>query len=75
MSVQAIDLDDGPVGEPFVAVDSVQAGPGDRVLVCSEGGSANLVLGTEKAPVAAVIVGIVYRITVRRNDNDKEMDA
>lgn len=55
------DLDlatDQPVGAPMVAIDTVGAGLGDRVLVVS-GSSARLTEGTRDAPVDAAIIGIV----------------
>lgn len=42
-----------------IAVDTVQAGPGDRVLVADEGNTAAQVLGLPRGPVRTVIVGIV----------------
>ena len=43
----------------FIAVDSVQAGPGDRVLVLSEGSGVAQVLKAPRGPIRSVIVGIV----------------
>jgi ethanolamine utilization protein EutN len=46
-----------------VAVDSVGAGLGELVLFC-QGSSARLAPGLEKAPVDAVIIGIVDAVDV-----------
>ncbi len=46
-----------------VAVDSVGAGIGELVLFC-QGSSARLAPGLEKAPVDAVIIGIVDAVDV-----------
>ncbi len=46
-------------GPPVVAVDTVQAGTGDRVLVLDEGGSAGIILGGSGMPVRTVVAGIV----------------
>lgn len=46
-------------GGEMVAVDSVQAGEGDRVLVCDEGNAARLVLGEKDAPIRTMVVAIV----------------
>jgi ethanolamine utilization protein EutN len=47
-------------GEAFLAVDAgTGAGPGGAVLIVDEGGSARQMLGDAKAPVRAVICGIV----------------
>ncbi|MHB1355129.1 MAG: EutN/CcmL family microcompartment protein [Anaerolineae bacterium] len=49
-----------------IAVDLVQAGVGDVVLVLDEGGSARLLTGTEpNGAVRAVIVGIVDEVEVQ----------
>lgn len=47
------------LGAGFLAVDSVQAGPGDLVLVAREGNAARQVLGRDTDPFHAVILGIV----------------
>lgn len=46
-------------GKSFLAVDAVQAGPGDRVLVAREGNTARQILGAGEAPIHSVIVSIV----------------
>ncbi len=43
----------------FLAVDSVQAGEGDLVVVAREGNAARQVLGTAQDPFHSVILGIV----------------
>ena len=43
----------------LIAVDTVGAGPGERVLVLDEGNGARQVVGSPDAPVRSVIVGIV----------------
>ena len=67
--VQPID----PLGKPskgsFLALDGVQAGIGDRVLVVDEGGSARSVLGDERlVTVRTVVCGIVDRIDVENKE-------
>jgi ethanolamine utilization protein EutN len=53
-------------GDYDIAVDLVQAGVGDVVLVLDEGGSARLLTGTEpNGAVRAVIVGIVDAVEVQ----------
>jgi microcompartment protein CcmK/EutM len=51
----------GPSGY-LVAVDSVGAGIGERVLVLDEGNGARQVLGSDSGPVRSVIVGIIDEI-------------
>lgn len=50
-----------PTGSEMMAVDSVGAGVGERVLVVVEGRSAGDAVGNRLAPVDAAIVGIVDR--------------
>lgn len=49
-------------GRPRLALDSVDAGEGDRVLVVDEGNAAAQVLTRGRGPVRTVIVGIVDEV-------------
>jgi ethanolamine utilization protein EutN len=61
--VQPVDPSGKPCGKSFLAVDSVQAGIGDTVLVMEEGGSARFILDEpETFTVKSVIAGIVDEI-------------
>lgn len=53
-----------PVGSSFVAVDDVQAGVGDVVLVLQEGNGIRQLLKTKELPIRSLIVGIVDRVSV-----------
>jgi len=57
--VQPIDLDKNFIGRDILALDSVDAGVGDIVLVVQEGQSAAQVIKNKKAPVHSVIVAVV----------------
>lgn len=57
--VQALNLRNELTGEPFVALDSVDAGIGDRVLAIQEGFSAMTAVGHTDAPIDAAIIGVV----------------
>ena len=58
------ELPDGVArGNAVLAVDSVGAGVGERVLYVIEGTAAGDALGRKGAPVDAAIVGIVDRVT------------
>lgn len=61
---QPLDLDGKPDGNDFLAIDSVGAGLGERVLTIKEGGSARIVLNDNKVPVKAVIVAIIDGIDI-----------
>ncbi|OGL42933.1 MAG: hypothetical protein A2161_09210, partial [Candidatus Schekmanbacteria bacterium RBG_13_48_7] len=62
MLVQPVDEGGNNAGDSFVAVDFVQAGIGDFVLVIKEGGASRMVFGYEDSPVHAVIVGFIDEI-------------
>lgn len=49
-------------GDELIAVDRVEAGEGDRVLVVKEGNAARQITGRGRVPLQAVIVGVVDRI-------------
>jgi len=51
-----------PTGDYVIAVDAVDAGAGERVLVNDEGNGARQIFASDNAPVRSVIVGIVDRI-------------
>jgi ethanolamine utilization protein EutN len=57
--VQPLDLEGQARGAAVLAIDSVDAGVGDRVLLLQEGRSAQLVLGRGVAAVDAAVVGVV----------------
>jgi ethanolamine utilization protein EutN len=52
----------GTRGRPLLALDTVDAGEGDRVLVLDEGNSAAQVLRAPRGPVRTVIVGVVDEV-------------
>ncbi len=49
-------------GQARIGIDTVGAGPGDRVLVVQEGNSGRQVLGTPGGAVKTVIVGFVDEV-------------
>ncbi|MDO9555905.1 MAG: EutN/CcmL family microcompartment protein [Atribacterota bacterium] len=60
--VQPINDKEEPQGESVLALDTVQAGVGDTVLVIDEGNSSRLIMNNSTAPVRTMIVGIVDAI-------------
>ena len=63
--VQPLDLEGRPQGEAFLALDTVQAGVNDRVLVMREGGSARIVFNDNEIPVQAVITAVVDDVEIK----------
>jgi ethanolamine utilization protein EutN len=57
--VQPLDLSLQPKGAPVMAVDGVDAGVGDLILLIQDGRSAQLVLGKGAAAVDAAVIGVV----------------
>ena len=51
-----------PTGRPTIAVDVVDAGVGDHVLVVDEGNSAAQALAQPRGPVRTVVVGVVDEV-------------
>jgi microcompartment protein CcmK/EutM len=63
--VQPEDPAGAPKGRSLLAVDGVQAGIGELVLVVDEGGSARAVIGDESAvTIRTAICGIVDRVDI-----------
>ena len=59
MIVDKINADGNPTGKYLIAVDSVQAGIGETVLVIDEGNSARQIIKDSEAPIRSIIVGII----------------
>ncbi len=57
--VQPVAPDLSPQHDLIVAVDSVDAGEGDLVLVAQEGRAAADILGMKQVPVRSVVVGVI----------------
>lgn len=64
LTVQPLDLDGNDDGPEIIAVDIVDAGPDDLVLVNKEGSGARTLLENEKIPVQAVIVGVIDGVEI-----------
>ena len=64
MLVQPISPEGEDIGSTFLAVDAVQAGPGDQVLVSREGGSVRQVLGVGEEPFHAAILAVIDAIEI-----------
>jgi len=62
MVVQPVNETGAEQGHSFLAVDRVQAGEGDLVLVNSEGSGARSLFGKEVLPIRSLITGIVDQV-------------
>jgi ethanolamine utilization protein EutN len=62
--VQPLELDGSDRGSAVIAVDSVQAGVGDRILLATDGFSAMTAVDRPQSPTEMVIIGIIDEITL-----------
>lgn len=66
MLVQKIDLEGNYIGtKDLIAVDLIDSGIGDTVLVTQEGDAVQQILGHQKAPINSIIVAIVDDIDIK----------
>ena len=56
--VQPVGRDEAPVGDQVLAIDLVDAGVGDLVLICSEGRFAREVCG-QNSPVRSTVIAVL----------------
>lgn len=57
--VDKINPDRSPTGKYLIAIDSVDAGVGDTVLMLDEGTGARQIVKDPTAPLRSIVVGIV----------------
>jgi microcompartment protein CcmK/EutM len=62
LAVQPVRPDGEPAGDSFLAVDRVQAGEGDLVLVMREGNGVRQLFQMELLPIRSLIIAIVDSI-------------
>ena len=60
--VQPLNLDGTDRGDAVVALDSVDAGIGDRVLLAAEGYSAMTSVGRPQSPIDMAVIGVIDRV-------------
>ena len=60
--VQPLQLDGSDRGEPVLALDSVDAGVGDRVLLATEGFSAMTAVGRPHSPIDMAVLGVIDHV-------------
>ena len=64
LTVQPIGIDGSSIGKDLIAVDTVDAGVGDTVLVIQEGAGAQQLLKRKDIPVHTVIIAVVDGIDI-----------
>jgi microcompartment protein CcmK/EutM len=62
--VRPVEPDGTPSGKTRIAIDQVQAGVGDRVLVLDEGNGGRQILEAPQGAVKTIVVGVVDYVEV-----------
>ena len=65
--VQPLNLDGSDRGDAILALDAVDAGVGDRVLIVAEGQSAMTAVGRPGSPIDMAIIGVIDVVDVEAN--------
>lgn len=60
--VQPLNLDGSDRGDAIIALDAVDAGIGDRVLIVTEGFSAMTAVGRPQSPIDTAVIGFIDEI-------------
>jgi ethanolamine utilization protein EutN len=66
--VQPVDEQGREQGHSFLAVDRVQAGEGDLVLVNSEGNGARQLIPIQLLPIRSLILGVVDQVDAKQSE-------
>ncbi len=64
LMVQPLNLDGTDRGDAVLALDAVDAGVGDKVLVVTEGWSAMTSVDRVQAPIDMAVVGVIDTVTL-----------
>ena len=62
--VQPLNLDGSDRGEAVLALDAVDAGIGERVLLSTEGFSAMTAVDRPNSPIDAAVIGIIDEVSL-----------
>jgi ethanolamine utilization protein EutN len=64
--VQILELDGSRRGDPILALDAVDAGIGDQVLVTTDGWAAMTAVGKTLSPIDMAVVGVIDHLELSR---------
>jgi ethanolamine utilization protein EutN len=62
--VQPLNLDGTDRGDAVVALDSVDAGVGDRVLLTTDGYAASSAVGRPQSPIDMAVIGFIDAVEI-----------
>ncbi|MEE9197993.1 MAG: EutN/CcmL family microcompartment protein [bacterium] len=60
--IQPLNLDGTDKGQPILALDAVDAGVGERVLVVTEGFSAMTAVERPNSPIDMAVIGVIDHV-------------
>jgi len=60
--VQPLNLDGSDRGDAVIALDAVDAGVGDKVLIATEGFSAMTAVGRPQSPIDMAVIGFIDHV-------------
>ncbi len=56
--VQPLDAKGGSDGDPFLVIDNLGSGVGDRVMLTSDGSSVREMVGANNSPIRWAVIGL-----------------
>lgn len=62
--VQPLNLDGSDRGDAVLALDAVDAGIGDRILLATDGWAASSAVGRPQSPIDMAVIGFIDQIDV-----------
>lgn len=62
--VDKLNPDGSETGDYLIAVDTVNSGAGETVLVIDEGNSARQIVDEDNAPIRSIIIGVIDDVHV-----------
>ena len=62
LCVQILELDGSERGNPLLALDAVDAGIGDQVLITTDGWAAMTAVGRPLSPIDMAVVGVIDHV-------------
>ena len=62
--VQPLNLDGSDRGDAVLALDAVDAGVGDRILLATDGWAASSATGRPQSPIDMAVIGFVDQIDI-----------
>jgi ethanolamine utilization protein EutN len=66
--VQPLHLDGSDRGEPLLALDAVDAGAGEKVLVTTEGFSAMTSVDRPNSPIDSAVIGVIDHVELNEGE-------